>query len=91
MVDINEILKKYDTEDVKGEKNEKTDQAPDNISQVKVDMADIPISEQNKEPKIEVEEKREKRRKKKEVKSDKLRRRIRKERRRAKRANDWWW
>ena len=90
MVDINEILKKYDTEDVKGEKNEKTDQAPDNISQVKVDMANIPISGENKEPEIEVE-KREKRRKKKEVKSDKLRRRIRRERRRAKRADEWWW
>jgi hypothetical protein len=91
MVDINEILKKYDSEDVKEGSDEKTNQTADNLSQVKVDMADIPIGEQNKEPKIEVEEKREKRRKKKEVKSDKLRRRIRRERRRAKRADNWWW
>jgi hypothetical protein len=91
MVDINEILKKYDSEDVKEGSDEKANQTADNISQVKVDMADIPISGEDKEPKIEVEEKREKRRKKKEVKSDKLRRRIRRERRRAKRADDWWW
>ena len=85
MVDINEILKKYETEE--GKENEKAVEAHDNISQVKVDIADIPISREDKTPEIKVEEKREKRRKKKEVKIDKLRRRIRRERRRAK----WWW
>jgi len=91
MVNIDEILKKYDSKDVKEGSDEKAVQVVDNISQVKVDVADIPISGEDKEPKIEVEEKREKRRKKKEVESDKLRRRVRRERRRAKRSDDWWW